>query len=164
MSQREVECFEGRKREGRDLFGLVEFGFFLILIGAIFLATPSIFNRVESFFKSFDLKAIEIYPGVFLPGPTGNHEEVYRAIMYFCFAFGLFEAIILILRFAQKSPIDKKAGTLGAIVFWLGAGVLANTLVTGGSGFWFFFIGGIIVLIGISIMVRALATMFSRSA
>jgi hypothetical protein len=163
MSQREVECFGGRRREERDWFGLVEFGFFLILIGAIFLITPDIINRVGDFFKSFDLKAVEIYPNVFLPAPIGNHEQVYRTIMYFFFAFGVFQIVILILRFAKKSSTDKKARTLGGIVFWLGAGILANTLVTDGSALWFLFLGGLIVSIGLSILIRAFVTMFSRS-
>jgi hypothetical protein len=165
VSQREGECFGGRRREERerrDWFGLVEFGFFLILIGTIVLVIPNFFSRAENFFKDFDLKAKEIYPNVFLPAPKSNHPGVYTTVMYFCFAYGFFEIIILILRFTQKSSIDKKTGTLGGIVFWLGAGVLANTLVTGGSGFWFLFLGGLIVLIGLSIIVRAFANMFSR--
>jgi len=160
MSQRESECFGGRRREGRDWFGLVEFGFFLILIGTIFLVTPNFFSRAENFIKDFTVK--EIYPSanIFLPAPEHEHLSAYQTIMYFCFAFGLFELFILILRFAIKSPIDKKAGTLGGIVFWLGAGIFANTLATGGSYYWFFFLGGLIVSIGLSIMARALATMF----
>jgi len=170
MSQREPECFGGRRieereeREKRDWFGLFEFGFFLILIGTILLVTPNVFSRIENFFKDFDLKAVEIYPNIFLPAPRSDHPGVYTAVMYFCLVYGLFEIIILLLRFAQKSPIDKKAGTLGGIVFWLGAGVLANTLVTDGSTFWFLFLGGLIVLIGLSIIVRSLATLFSRPA
>jgi len=162
MGQREPECFGGRRREERDWFGLIEFGFFLILLGTILLVTPNVFGRIENFFKDFDPQAEEIYPGIFLPAPRSDHQGVYRTVMYFCFAFGLFQVIILILRFAQKSSIEKKAGTLGGIVFWLGAGILANMLVTGGGGFWFLFIGGLIVLIGLSIMVRVLATFFSR--
>lgn len=161
MSQREVECFGSHRGEGRDWFGLVEFGFFLILIGTILLVTPNIFSRIDNFVKDFRTK--EVYPGVFLPAPISDHPAAYKTAMYFCFAFGLFEIAILILRFAQKSPIDKKAGTLGGIVFWLGAGVFANTLVTGGSESWFFFVGGLVMMIGLSIMVRALVTMFSRS-
>ena len=38
------------------------------------------------------------------------------------------------------------------------------TLVTGGSTNWFLFIGGLIMSIGLAIMVRSLAVIFSRSA
>ena len=162
MSRREAECFGARKQEKRDWFGLVEFGFFLILIGTILLVTPNILGRIENFFKDFDPMAKEIYPNIFLPAPRSDHPVAYKTVMYFCFAFGIFEIIILILRFVEKSPIDKKAGTLGSIVFWMGAGILANTLVTGGSGFWFLFLNGLIIMIGLSIMVRALATIFSH--
>jgi drug/metabolite transporter superfamily protein YnfA len=165
MSQREEECFGGRRREERekrDWFGLVEFGFFLILIGTILLVTPSISGRIENFIKDFEIR--EIYPGVFLPAPLNDHPTAYKTGMYFCLAFGVFEIIILILRFVQKSPFGKKAGTLGGIVFWLGAAIFANALVTGRSANWFLFIGGLIVSIGLSIMVRALASVVSRSA
>lgn len=166
MGQREVECFGGRRREERerrDWFGLVEFGFFLILIGSIFLVTPNFFSRAESFLKDFEAKEISPGSSIFLPAPKGEHPGAYTTIMYFCFAFGIFQIAILVLRFAIKSPIEKTAGTLGGIVFWLGAGFLANTLVTGGSYYWFFFLGGLVVLIGLAIMIRSLATMFSRS-
>jgi len=162
MSQREEECFGGPKREGRDWFGLIEFGFFLILIGSILLVTPNVLARAENFFKDFETK--EIYPNVFLPTPRGEHPEAYRTIMYFCLGFGLFEIVILILRFVMKSPIDKKAGTFSGIIFWLGATLFANALVTGGTANWFLFIGGLIVSIGLAIVVRSLATLFSRPA
>lgn len=162
MSKREVECFGGRRRERRDWFGLVEFGFFLILVGAIFLVTPNAFDRMGKFFTDFDPKAVQIYPDIYLPAPIHDHPGVYATVMYFCLVYSLFQIVILILRFAQKSPIDKKAGTLAGIVFWLGAAIFANTLVTGGSANWFLFIGGLIVSIGLSIMVRSLVTIFSR--
>ena len=160
MSQREVECFGARKRERRDFFGLVEFGFFLILIGAIFLITPNTFNKVKSFFNDFNATT-EISPGISLPTPVNNHPGIYSAVMYFCLAFGMFEIVILILRFAQKSPLRKKAGTLGSIVFLLGAGIFASALVKDGR-FWLF-VFELIVLVGLSIIVRSIVTIFSRS-
>jgi hypothetical protein len=162
MSQREAECFGGRKREERDWFGLVSFGFFLILLGVMFLVIPNFFSHVEKFITSFN-QTEQIYPNVYLPLPTGDNTEVYRAIMYFCFTFGIFQIVILILRFAIKSSVDKKAGTLGRIIFWLGAGIFANMLVTGGNKNWFLFLAGLIVSIGLSIMVNSLAKIFSRS-
>jgi len=160
MSQREEECFEGRRREGRDWFGLVEFGFFLILIGSIFLVTPNFFNRAENFFKDFETR--EIYPNVFLPAPKSEHPGAYTIIMYFCLVFGLFEIVILALRFAVKSPMGKKADTVCGIVFWLGAAIFASMLVTGGSANWFPFIGGLIVSIGLAIVVRSFIALVSR--
>jgi len=162
MSKREDECFRGRKREERDWFGLVEFGFFLILIGTILLATPNAFDRIGKFFNDFDPKAMQIYEDIYLPAPKHEHPGVYTTVMYFCLVYGLFQIVILILRFAQKSPIDKKAGTLGGIVFWLGAAIFANALVTGGRANWYLFIGGVIVSIGLAIMVRAFVTLLFR--
>ena len=110
MGQREEECFGARRREEgekRDWFGLVEFGFFLILIGSIILVTPNFFNRAENFFKE-GFEAKEIYQGVFLPAPKGEHPTAYKITMYFCLVFGLIEIVILILRFTMKPPIGKK--------------------------------------------------------
>lgn len=164
MSQRETDCFGGRRREERDWFGFASFGFFLILIGIMFLVIPNIFSYVETFAKSFNLTEVSPGSGVFLPFPTGpTHMEVYSAIMYFCLVFGVFQIVILVLRFAIKSSVDKKAGTLGGIVFWLGAGIFAYTLVVGGNGNWVLFLAGLIVSIGLSIMVNSLAKLFGRS-
>jgi hypothetical protein len=164
MSRYEDECFGSRKREGQegpDWVGLFNVGFFLILIGVIFLITPSVLDNVVNFVKSFT-KTTEIYAGIFLPTPSGNNTEVYRAAMYFCFSYGVFQIVMLILRFATKSSIHKKAEALGGIVFWLGAGVIENMLVISGNDYWPSFIGGLIVLIGLLIIVRALATFFAR--
>ena len=174
MSQREGDCFGGRKREEgdcfggrrreeRDWFGLVSFGFFLILIGVMFLVIPNFFSHAETFVKSLNQTEISPGSGIFLPIPTGDNTEVYRAIMYFCLAFGMFQIIILILRFAIKSSVGRKAGTLGGIVFWLGAGFFASMLVTDGNKNWFLFLAGLVVSIGLAIMVGSLARLFSRS-
>lgn len=160
MGQGEAECFGGRRGE-RDWIGLVELGFFLIMLGAIFLIMPNVLNLVVNFFKNFDFKA-EVYPGVFLPAPTGNNEEFYRALMYFCFAFGIFQIVILILRFVLRSSVGKKARSLGGIVFWFGAGVLANMLVAEGNSVWVLFLSGLVILIGASIIVRGLARALSH--
>jgi len=159
MSQRD-ECFGGR--EEHDWFSLAEVGFFLILIGAILVITPKIIDQVKAFVEDCASHPTQVYQDIYLPAPTAPHFEVYSAIMYFCLAFGVFQIVILVLRFAQNSPVSKKAGTLGGIVFWLGAGILASMLVTEGSAKWFFFIGGLIVLIGLSIIVRSLASLLAQ--
>jgi len=164
MRQHEGECFGGHKREERDWFGLVSFGFFLILIGIMFLVIPNLFSHAEKFVTSFNTTEISPGSGIFLPAPIDdNHTEVYKAIMYFCLIFGMFQIIILILKFAIKTSIGSKAGTLGGIVFWLGAGVFASMLVTGGNEKWFLFLAGLVVSIGLAIIVSSLVKLFSHS-
>jgi hypothetical protein len=162
MSKREDECFGGRRRGEQDWFGLASFGFFLILIGALLVVIPNLPTHVETFVRSFN-QTEPIYPNVYfpVPNPSVDNTEFYRALMYFCLTFGIFQIVLLILRFALKSSLHRKAETLGGVVFWFGVGIFANVLVTDGSTFWFLFIGGLVVSIGLSIMVRAVVAMFS---
>jgi len=168
MGQHEDECFGSQRREQRerreamDWIGLFEFGFLIILIGTIFIATPNILDALVNFVKSFTAN-VEVFPGIFIPIPnTGDNTLVYRTAMYFCLAFGVFQIIVLILRFALKSPIEKKTGTVGSIVFWFGAAFLENMLAINGNSYWIFMLGGLIVLIGLSIIVRAIVRLLFR--
>jgi len=46
---------ERRHPERVDLLGLVSFGFFLILIGILWIGTPNLTNEIIEFFKDFQL-------------------------------------------------------------------------------------------------------------
>ena len=54
--------------------------------------------------------------------------------------------------------MDKLAGTFSGMVFWLGVGFVANML-SAGTIKWFVFIGWIIVLIGLSLVIRSLVVL-----
>ena len=146
-----------RRYEKQDIFGLVSFGFFLVLVGVIWIITPNLFEEVHNFFEDFKLKE-EVFPNVFLPAPVHHHPVVYTAIARFCFVFGLFQIFILVLRFVFREPVDKIAGTFSGMVFWLGAGFVANML-SAGTIKWFAFLGWIIVLIGLSLVIRSLVVL-----
>jgi len=143
-----------RRREERDIFGLTSFGFFLLLIGIIWIITPNLYQEVVDFFNSFT-RTKEIFPNVFLPYPVGNHRVVFTALARFCFVFGLFQIAILVLRFFFREPLNRIAGTFSGMVFWLGAGFVSNLLATRAIE-WFDFIGWLIVLIGLALVVRSL--------
>jgi len=145
-----------RRQEKRDILGFASFGFFLLLIGVIWVITPNLFQEVVDFFKDFDLTE-EIFPNVFLPAPAHPHRHivVYTALAQFCFVSGLFQIAILVLRFFFRDTVDKVAGTFSGIVFWLGVGFVSNLLAAEAIG-WFGFIGWFIVFIGLSIVVRSL--------
>ena len=140
--------------EKRNILGLASFGFFLLLVGVIWVITPNLSQEVIDFFDSFKRKE-EIFPNVFLPAPVGTHPVVYMAIARFCFVFGLLQIFILVLRFVFREPVDKIAGTFSGVVFWLGAGFVANML-SAETIEWFVFLGWIIVLIGLSLIIRSL--------
>jgi hypothetical protein len=146
-----------RQREKQDILGLASFGFFLVLVGVIWIVTPNLLKEVREFSKDFKVEK-EVFPKVFLPAPQSPHPVVYMAIARFCFVFGLFQIFILALRFVFREPVNKIAGTFSGMIFWLGAGFVANMLSTETIE-WFAFLGWIIVLIGFSLVIRSLVVL-----
>ena len=151
-----------RRREGQDRLSLASFGFFLLLIGVIWVITPNLFQEVVDFFKDFKLEK-EIFPNVFLPAPAHRHPIVYTALARFCFVFGLFQSVILVLRFFFRESLDKVAGAFSGVVFWLGVGFVSNLLAAGAIG-WFGFLGWFIVFGGLSLVVRSLLVLLFEVA
>jgi len=153
-----------RQHEKRDILGLVSFGFFLLLIGVIWIITPNLHQKIIDFFNDFK-RTEEIFPNVFLPAPEHleRHTEVYTALARFCFAFGLFQIVILVLRFFFREPLSRMAGTFSGIVFWLGVGFISSLLADGEIG-WFGFLGWVIVFIGLSLVVRSLLVLLFEVA
>ena len=133
--------------------GWISFGAFLIIVAVIYLITPNIGREVEAFFR--DLRLVQIFRGFSLPLPSGSHPVVYMAAQTFCYAFGLVQIGILGLRFAAGSSVHGKGETFGGVVFWLGAGyiigLLSQDVLSPIS-----FLGALIVLVGVSIIGRAL--------
>lgn len=150
-------------REG--LFSALSVGFFFLLVGALFIMTPNLFDKIQAFLNGFTLKeAVPHLSNVFVPVPEnpGGHMLVYTAAWQFSLIWGVFQIIILALRFVAGSPVRKKAQTAGNMVFWLGTAYLIDVLLTsallGGSEpleNWFVFWAAIIMLIGVSLIVRA---------
>jgi len=160
------EGFSRRHREG--LISAISAGVFLILLGTIFLTTPNLFNKIIDFFNDFDLVSVPHISNVFLPAPVHpfslNNRAVYTAVEQFSYAWGLFQLVILALRLVARSPLRKDAETVSNIVFWLGTGFLTRTflietirlpLFTGMTR-WFVFWAGITMLVGVSLIIRAI--------
>jgi len=139
------------------MLGFIPFGFFLISIGVTFLTTPNLINEISAFFRDFQMEKI-MEPNIFFPAPRSNHPVLYGAVEGFCYLFGIFQVGILILRFAYGSSPSQKAGSISDIVFWLGAGYLLGILKDQTIG-WFAFLAGLIILIGISIIIRSAITL-----
>ena len=151
---------------------VISAGFFLLLVGALFIITPTLFDRVMDFFRNFDPILVRV-PNtiIYLPAPRNPlaHLELYRAAEQFCFAFGVFQIVILALRFAARSPINRKAETIGNLVYWIGAGYFTRTLLLettrwGALTTWFVFWAALVMLMGVTLILRAiiLATTVSR--
>jgi len=142
-----------RRRGEQDIFSLASFGFFLALIGVLWVITPNLSQKVVDFFKDFESRE-EVFPKVFLPAPVHFHPVVYTTVARFCFVFGIFQIFILVLRLAFREPVDRIAGTISSMVFWFGAGFVSSALSVGTIK-WFGFLGWLIVFIGLSLVVRS---------
>lgn len=149
-----------RYREG--IFGAISAGFFFLLIGVIFAITPNLFQRTIDFFNDFGLERIPntaVY--FFAPASPRFHQIVYRAVEQFSYAIGFFQIVLLALRFFAGSPWNKKAETVSNLVFWIGTGYLIRMLLIEPTIWtamttWFVFWSAIIMLLGVSLIVRAI--------
>lgn len=145
-------------RYGESVFSAISAGVFFILVGAIFVTTPDLFNRILDFFQGFSIVRVP-NTVVYLPAPDfpRAHLAVYSALTKYSFAWSFFQIIILALRFFAGSPLKKKAETVSNLVFWLGTSWLTrqflNETVT--TTAWFVFWSGIIILGGVSLVIRA---------
>ena len=142
-------------------------GGFFIILGLVFALTPGISQKTNSFFS--DLTTVTYPIGssstVHLPAPANPSEHIafFTALMNFFLGVGVLQIAILALRLWFKSPIRRIAETIGNLVFWLGAAVIANVfLLTGTLTGWFQFWSALIVLIGISLIARFLVYLLIR--
>ena len=152
--------YKGVSSRPRESFiGIISAGFFFVLIGALFITMPTLFDNIFSFLRNFDIVTIPNTGIVFIaPIRPWTHVIVYRAAEQFSFIWGFFQIVILALRFIVRSPLGKMAETGSNIVFWLGAGYLIGTFLTGTTTLtvWFVFWSMIITLIGLSLIIRAI--------
>jgi len=158
-----------------SLIGAVSAGFFLILLGALFVLTPPLFGATIDFLEDFGSVTVpHTTISLFAPMNLRDHGMVYTAVEQFCFAFGVFHIVILALRFAARSSTSKKADTVGNLIFWIGTGYLVRTLLLERmlsqlnlhevQTSWFVFWAALITLVGVTLIVRAviLAATMSR--
>lgn len=152
-------------RHLESVVSAVSAGFFLILVGTVFAFTPNLFDHIVNFFQDFKItKVPNMDISTFAPAHPYAHSLVYSAFVLFSLAWGVFQILILILRFAVHSPLGKKAETVSGIVFWLGSHLLARSFLNEATTvrIWFVFWTAILVLIGASLVVRGLILAFGR--
>ena len=135
----------------------ISVGFFFVLVGIIFIFTPNLVDKIVNFFEDITFVNIANLPSnIFLPQPAtvNAHTAFYTSVQQFSMVWGVFLAAMLVIRFATSSPMRNKAENLGDIVFWFGTAYLIQTWLIGRSE-WFEFWALILVLLGISLIVRA---------
>jgi hypothetical protein len=159
------EWYEGLGRIRREgLISAISAGFFFLLIGVIFIITPNLFQRILDFFNDFTrLVPVPNTTQIFVPAPDHplRHRVVYQAAEQFEFALGLFQFVILALRIVMSSSLRRITETVSHLIFWLGAGYLTLTLLLEPTAWspmvtWFVFWAAIIMLLGVSFIVRAI--------
>lgn len=155
-----------KPRYGESLIGAVSAGVFFLLIGGIFLTTPNLSERMTAFFRDFAIVTVPNTQIVYLPAPAtpSLHRMVYTAAAQFALIWGFFQIFVIVLRFTLGSPYSKKVETVGDIVFNFGAFYLINTILIPVSSLsqWFGFWAFIIMLIGFSLIIRAIILAFRR--
>jgi len=150
-------------------------GFFLILIGTLFIGTPNLLNEVVTFLNNFKVVAVG-NTNIQIPTPQNlaTNAKMYPAVQGVCLAardfslvWGVFLIAMLGARFLFDSSLRRKAENLGDIVFWLGATYLIETfLVTPLQASiisdsdlalnWLKFWASVVMFIGVSLIARAI--------
>ena len=153
-------------KAGEGIFSAISVGAVFILIGVLYVATlpDSLWEEIVAFFGSFS--ALQVPgTGIYLPAPAvpAAHAVLYNAVFQFCLGLGILQVILLALRLAWHSPIGKTAETVGNLVFWFGASYLVFTFLNSSTEIdtWFVFWAAILVVLGVSLIIRALV-LFAR--
>jgi len=128
----------------------------------------SIDRKAIDFSQSFEVVRVA-ETQVYLPAPKipSAYVAIYQAVGLFSLLWAFFEIAMLIVRISAGSPLRRKVDGASNVAFWLGAyyliGVFLDETVT--TTRWFAFWVAIVVLIGGTLLVRAViwAAMTLRS-
>jgi hypothetical protein len=153
---------ETSRKSQEGLFGAISAGFFFLLVGILFVVTPDLFGAIIDFFTDFKIVDVP-HTNIMLPAPQFSrlHLTVYEAAGQFSVALAVFQIVILALRFVIPSSWGKRAETVGNFVYWAGASFLIQSFLIENTQ-WFVFWSTIIILIGVSLIVRAAVMAISR--
>lgn len=154
---------ETPRKNQEGLFTAISAGFFLLLVGAIFVVTPNLFDKTLNFFGDLSLVDVPNTDIIFIgPEFPRSHLTVYQAAGQFSVALAIFQIIILALRFIIPSSWGKRSETVGNFVYWAGAAFLIQLFLIETPTQWFVFWSILIIVIGVSLIVRAAVMAASR--
>jgi hypothetical protein len=153
------------------LLTAIAVGGFLIILGLVAISVPNILERVNNFFGDMTTRVTPGFSGTILlpiPAHLGEHYEVFHAALNFAIGIALLQAIILPLRLVYKSTLRRIAETVGNLIFWVGAAIVADVfLLSFTIDGWFQYWASLIILAGVSLVaqgiVRLMASYSRRS-
>jgi hypothetical protein len=146
------------------LLSAISVGFFLILVGTLFITTPNLINEVAKFLSHFQVVQVGT-TNIHIPAPEhlGDYLDVYLAAREFSLVWGVFLIARVGADFLLDSQLRRKAENIGGVVFWLGATYLIQTFLVAPTQTsvidvtrWFEFWAAVIMFIGVSFIARAI--------
>ena len=153
---------ETPRKYQEGLFTAISAGFFLLLVGTLFIITPNLFDSIQTFIG--DIGIVDVpNTSIILPSPEniGMHSTVYQTAGQFSIAIAVLQIIILALRFIIPSSWGKKSETVGNFIYWTGAAYIIQLFLIESTQ-WFVFWSMILVIVGISLIARAATMTGSR--
>jgi hypothetical protein len=150
---------------GEGIIGAISVGAFFVLLGLVFLINNGLWGAITSFFNDFTNLPVS-GTSVFLPAPAdpAAHALVYLAAAQLALGLGILQILILGLRFIFHSHARRWAQTIGSLVFWFGTSYLISIFLndTTTVHLWFTFWAALLILGGVSLLIRALALLSWR--
>jgi hypothetical protein len=150
------------RKHQETIFSAISAGFFLLLVGVLFVGTPNLFGAIIDFFQDFSIVNVPNTDLMFIgPDFPRLHLTVYEASLQFSIALAAFQVLVLVLRFILPSTWSKRSETVGNLVYWAIAAFLIQTFLVESTQ-WFVFWSVIIVAIGVSLIARAIFSQVSQ--
>jgi hypothetical protein len=152
---------------GDAVISAISVGAVFILIGLVFvLALPNnLWDKIVGFFGNFAATQVSSL-GITLPAPAnpGVHAVLYNAVFQFSLGLAFLQVVTLALRFGLGSRIGRIAETIGNLVFWVGMSYLVRVYLNSSTTLtaWFSFWAAILVVLGLSIVARAVVLLLAK--
>ena len=147
------------------LITALSIGGFFIILGAVFGLTPGIPQKTVDFFGDFGAQHYPFMSGtIVLPAPAhpAAHMDFYTAVVDFMIGIGILQVVVLALRVFFHSPLRRISNSIGDLIFWFGGAAAANAyLLAGTLNGWFTFWATILIILGVSLIVRGIIYLFS---
>lgn len=151
-----------------SLITAVAVGGLLIVVGTVFALNPNILQGISDFFSNITFEAFppnSATSSIILPALANPsaHLDLYTALIQFDIGIGILQIIILALRIVFRSNTNKLSETVGDLIFWFGAAYLVSIFLQAGTLVgWFTYWATLIVLTGITMIVRAIVHFAKR--